>query len=257
MRLAILYSPDLSKNYIVNYVNNKFNVVCKLAESTTKSQVIKRTLKRKNDEFISKLDKIVFYIYYYFFKHKKVECQLKETLKWNNTINPDITLNSINNPIAIEKIKQSKPDCIMVLGTSILKKHWLDLDIPIINIHSGITPYYRGRFCWFWPIYEKEFDKLGVVVHLVDEGVDTGKVIALRKIDLKKCKKPCIAAILKELLITICNTIDEALENIKLNEYPNTNNNITQHKIKLEPGIKAYFVFRKNFREYIKMYCLK
>jgi methionyl-tRNA formyltransferase len=51
--------------------------------------------------------------------------------------------------------------------------------LKIINCHAGKLPFYRGRSFLNWVLIndEKEF---GITVHYVDEGIDTGDILAQR-----------------------------------------------------------------------------
>jgi Formyl transferase len=46
-----------------------------------------------------------------------------------------------------------------------------------LNAHPGCLPWYRGLDSCKWAILENRWDRIGVTVHLVDEGVDTGPII--------------------------------------------------------------------------------
>lgn len=50
-----------------------------------------------------------------------------------------------------------------------------------INTHPSFLPYGRGKHYNFWTLVEEV--PFGVSLHTVDEGVDTGDIIAQRKID--------------------------------------------------------------------------
>ena len=70
------------------------------------------------------------------------------------------------------------PDFIMINGTRIIKKGLLNtLNVPIINIHAGITPMYRGVHGGYWALVNNDSSNFGATIHLVDAGVDTGKVL--------------------------------------------------------------------------------
>lgn len=59
----------------------------------------------------------------------------------------------------------------------ILKKPIIDLPSQgFINCHAGALPFYRGRNVLNWALINGE-EKLGVTVHYVDEGIDTGDII--------------------------------------------------------------------------------
>ena len=41
-----------------------------------------------------------------------------------------------------------------------------------INIHMGISPYYRGSDCNFWAMYDNNLHLVGGTVHLISKGLD-------------------------------------------------------------------------------------
>jgi len=51
----------------------------------------------------------------------------------------------------------------------------------LINTHNSYLPYNRGKHPYFWSIVEQ--NPYGVSLHYVDEGVDTGALIARSKIE--------------------------------------------------------------------------
>jgi phosphoribosylglycinamide formyltransferase-1 len=54
----------------------------------------------------------------------------------------------------------------------------------IINIHPADTALYQGTHGYEWA-FENKLESTKITVHLVDEGVDTGKVLAQREVDLR------------------------------------------------------------------------
>jgi hypothetical protein len=71
-----------------------------------------------------------------------------------------------------------KPDFIIVNGTRIIKKELLDkLNVPVVNIHAGITPMYRGVHGGYWALVNSDKANFGATIHLVDKGVDTGRIL--------------------------------------------------------------------------------
>ena len=90
----------------------------------------------------------------------------------------DVVL-SVNSQQTIDLVKALNPDCIVLAGTRILSKEFLqNFRCPIVNIHAGITPLYRGVHGAYWAIVEKRPELCGVTVHHVDAGIDTGEVLA-------------------------------------------------------------------------------
>jgi methionyl-tRNA formyltransferase len=52
-----------------------------------------------------------------------------------------------------------------------------------INLHPALLPYNRGRFPNIWSIVSKT--PAGVTLHYIDEGVDTGDVIAQKEVEVR------------------------------------------------------------------------
>lgn len=88
------------------------------------------------------------------------------------------SVKNINESNTIERIKRANANIIYVNGTRILSKKLLScINIPIINIHVGITPKYRGVHGGFWAIKKNDLENFGVTIHHIDAGVDTGAII--------------------------------------------------------------------------------
>lgn len=77
-------------------------------------------------------------------------------------------------------VENFKPDIAFVFGSWIIKQPLLSL-IPkgrFINLHLGLSPYYRGSGTNFWPFINKELEYVGSTILHIDEGIDTGDIIA-------------------------------------------------------------------------------
>lgn len=85
----------------------------------------------------------------------------------------------INHPSVIELADRLRPDIIAVFGTSLIKGALLTRgSLGIVNLHGGLSPEYRGADCTFWALYNGEPEKIGCTLHLIDSGIDTGKLLA-------------------------------------------------------------------------------
>ena len=86
---------------------------------------------------------------------------------------------SVNDAATATAVAASAPDWVIVWGTRILSKNLLSqITVPIINIHVGIVPQYRGSNGGYWALYHNDAEHFGTTVHLIDEGIDTGGVLA-------------------------------------------------------------------------------
>jgi methionyl-tRNA formyltransferase len=89
-------------------------------------------------------------------------------------------LHGINTPDSIAKVVEQNPDCLLVYGTGIVGDKTLSKSrLPALNMHTGISPYYRGTNCAFWPLHNGELEMLGATVHECVSKVDAGRVFAV------------------------------------------------------------------------------
>ncbi len=88
-------------------------------------------------------------------------------------------LPSHNGPECQALLEADKPDVIVVYGTPIIRENIFDkAGIVTLNMHTGLSPWYRGDSTLFWPVYHDEPEKLGVTVHQLVESVDGGAIAA-------------------------------------------------------------------------------
>jgi folate-dependent phosphoribosylglycinamide formyltransferase PurN len=87
-------------------------------------------------------------------------------------------VSSVNAPECIALLKQLDPKAVLVVGTRIIRRDVLSaVPVPFINYHDGITPKYRGIHGGYWAKAEDDPDNLGITIHLIDLGIDTGAVL--------------------------------------------------------------------------------
>jgi folate-dependent phosphoribosylglycinamide formyltransferase PurN len=96
-----------------------------------------------------------------------------------------------NDAEEIAEMRRLAPDVVLVFGTGLLKQPLID-SFPgrIINIHLGLSPYYRGAGTNFWPLVNAEPEYCGATIHFLDIGVDTGPVIAHVRPDIAAADGP-------------------------------------------------------------------
>lgn len=70
-------------------------------------------------------------------------------------------------------------DFIIVFGASYIKGPLVDRLIArrAINIHMGMSPYYRGSSCNFWALYDGNPDLVGATIHMISRGLDSGAML--------------------------------------------------------------------------------
>lgn len=91
--------------------------------------------------------------------------------------------NQLNNPKTVKAIKNLKPDLFLSINFRYLLKDEI-IRIPkygCVNLHFGYLPYNRGVFADAFSIIENT--PAGITYHLIDSGIDTGKIISRQKVD--------------------------------------------------------------------------
>ena len=93
----------------------------------------------------------------------------------------------INSDETAHFIASKDPDVIAVCGSKVLKpKIFKQARKGTVNIHCGITPDYRSANPVEWALFNRDFDRVGVTIHFVNEGVDTGDVIYQKNIGVQR-----------------------------------------------------------------------
>jgi methionyl-tRNA formyltransferase len=83
----------------------------------------------------------------------------------------------INQPFYLDKIRNLKPDVIVSSNCQIFHDKLLGIPtIACINRHSALLPSYGGILPVFQAIIHHE-SQVGVTIHYMDKGIDTGDVI--------------------------------------------------------------------------------
>jgi methionyl-tRNA formyltransferase len=99
-------------------------------------------------------------------------------VEYSRTI-PTTDVANINDQKCVDFVASHAPDVIAVCGTTVIKPQVFGLARSgTINIHTGITPEFRSADPIFWAVYHNQPDKVGVTIHFVDRGIDTGPILA-------------------------------------------------------------------------------
>jgi len=172
-KLAILCSDDYHHKYLINYLCERHNVVVVITEPY-KNQLSNLLKKKKYKD--------LFYYRYHFYRRKIVGYDRYRRDFFRFTKNIDTCLEthivmSINDSVTSSLLSQYKPDVTVVMGTGILNNPIIEKAGQIINIHGGYLPDYRGNHCFFFALYNRDFDKIGSTIHFINAGIDKGDII--------------------------------------------------------------------------------
>ena len=81
----------------------------------------------------------------------------------------------INNIHIVKKILKLNPDLLICYGSSLINSVLLEkFKERFINVHLGLSPYYRGAGTNIWPLINLEPQYVGAPFMFIDARVDTG-----------------------------------------------------------------------------------
>jgi len=98
---------------------------------------------------------------------------------------PLLKVKDLNHPKNVERVRDLRPDLILVIGWTRLVGAEI-LSIPrygCVGFHASLLPRYRGRAPVNWAIINGETET-GNTMFYLDGGVDTGDIIAQRRIPI-------------------------------------------------------------------------
>lgn len=114
--------------------------------------------------------------------------ELKHRFQLDDTPPPAdqvIGIRSVNDPEIIRVLSDLDPAVVVVNGTRLIAPEILrSIRAPLVNLHAGVTPLYRGVHGAYWALVQGDAENCGVTVHLIDEGVDTGPVLSQARIEV-------------------------------------------------------------------------
>lgn len=86
----------------------------------------------------------------------------------------------------IEKLlEQEKPDLLLDHGTSIVKNHIIEKAPLALNLHWGLSPYYRGTHCTEWALINWDPLNIGVTIHRLAKAIDGGDVLGQGRVTVE------------------------------------------------------------------------
>jgi methionyl-tRNA formyltransferase len=97
---------------------------------------------------------------------------------------PVVRASGLDQPDTIAALRRLEPELLVLTGADIVPATMLEIPrLGAINAHYGLLPRYRGMNVTEWSIFEGA--PVGVTVHLVDTGIDTGDILLRETIALE------------------------------------------------------------------------
>lgn len=138
----------------------------------------------------------------------------------------NIKKGKLNDTKTFDYIINYNPDLIVTYGCSIIKPNLINLfRNRIVNVHLGLSPYYKGAGTNFHALVNNEFHFMGYSFIYMDEGIDTGEIIHQSRAEFLENDTPhtlgnrLIKSMSKEMILLISKfKLIEPIA-IKLNNY--------------------------------------
>jgi methionyl-tRNA formyltransferase len=84
----------------------------------------------------------------------------------------------VNKKGFVNLLVETNPDYVLLFGSSLIGDDIL-LAFPkkVINLHLGLSPYYRGSGTLFWPLVDQLPECAGSTIHLAIKKIDAGGIL--------------------------------------------------------------------------------
>ncbi|MBI2082660.1 MAG: hypothetical protein HYT76_03740 [Deltaproteobacteria bacterium] len=134
--------------------------------------------------------------------------------------------------------KKLSPSLMILAGTQIMKPYILQKsEKGVLNGHFGLLPEIRGMDTIEWSIVKNK--PIGITIHSVDPGVDTGDILSRKIVDLNGCFT--LALIRERCRQTVTNELSRIVEEIE--------NDKVERLCQAPNDGKQYFRMNKFFQE--------
>ncbi len=175
MRIGILTSSDTRHRYFVRAIRAEFHVVAIGYEETGYSPAAEPPEGLTTDERGI--------IAHHFAERARQEvCFFGHDAAFVEDT-PDATVlriatGQLNSSRTMNAFLDEGVDTVLIYGTNLIREplisRWAG---RMLNMHLGLSPYYRGTATNFYPLVNGEPQYVGATIHLIDAGIDSGPIV--------------------------------------------------------------------------------
>ncbi|GAA3571667.1 formyltransferase family protein [Snuella lapsa] len=198
VRLVVLIgAPTPPLIYFVNTIN-KYHKIDLLIVERPKHRIHSRSKRKYKLRSIFSITKILKYLLLKIEKKKTIAERQSRNRKNNlyykkiygddfiaidNTIEC-VEVADINSKKVEESIKKINPDLMLDHGTSLVKSNIIGLSEMTLNLHWGLSPYYRGVDCTKRALFNWDINNIGVTVHKLSNKIDGGEIFGQARVEV-------------------------------------------------------------------------
>jgi len=242
-KIVILTGNEQRHKYFRTLLSNStyFNVIGSFCENDSAS-LKKRTLEKKESSLLE--------IQHVLSREQSEKDFFNDYIE--NTIDKSnakiIPKGAINEPSVVSEIERLSPDILACYGSSIINSILIDkFESRFLNVHLGLSPYYRGSGTNIWPMINNDLGMVGATFMYIDKGIDTGEIIHQIRPEIFLGDNPHTIGnrLIKKMTITYANIIS-SFDNIKKELQPMSDGKIYKRKDFNENACKILY---DRFRE--------
>ena len=203
MRLAIISRREARSEFIIQRVTSQWpdHLVIrpvrqpKNSDESRKQRMARRLRKLGRHPFLTvsnQLDQIAHKIYDWYegdVNQRICDGLSRDVCETSVPVNcVDVAWREVNSAATEHLLRSFTPDILLVSAAPILRENIFSIPrLGAINIHSGLLPQYRGEHTLFWPLYFEDYEQIGVTVHQIDAGIDTGAILVRGRPEIAPC----------------------------------------------------------------------
>lgn len=188
MRIGILTSVELRHRHFVRRVSDRFEVSAVVYEQTGYTPA-------RTDGFDLTADERTIIAQHYA-ERTRQEAIFFGTPSAAENRRSDIAVRSVdraglNTPATVEFLRAAGVDTVLVYGTDLIRPPLIEAFTGrMVNLHLGLSPYYRGTATNFYPLLNDEPEYVGATIHLIDAGIDSGAILTHARPDIVAVDRP-------------------------------------------------------------------
>lgn len=168
LKIAILTGDELRHRYYANALTHEFEVV--LVAHEKKANVHEKTdFGETGNDIIAK----------HFSKRGANEVKYFANPPASKALKTvSLLTGEVNENAFVKELLDANPDYVLLFGSSLIGDDILQaFPNKVINLHLGLSPYYRGSGTLFWPLVDGKPECVGSTIHLAVKKIDAGGIL--------------------------------------------------------------------------------
>ena len=152
-----------------------------------------------------------------------------------------VKADSVNSEATVAYVRKKEIDILVNAGGGIFQADIIGAPrIGILNAHMGLLPAFRGMNVLEWSLFYEE--PIGVTLHLIERGIDTGDILAFKEIPREE--GDTIATLRVKSLVVSVALMAECIDSLRLGR-------LTRTKQRPQDG-KQYFVMHPRLKAIVE-----